>query len=119
MIEQREFDLGAILTVITGRYLCTNIDDLYDLLEWVTGDKPFTHQLPRFSEEAGAALLREHPALSEIVVPDDLSGADDCRTWLAEQAAQYGAWLPVAALAAKADHAKINPLVELMQMRRK
>lgn len=42
----REFDLATVLTVTTSRLL-TDMDNLYDILNYLTGDDFMTHQLPR------------------------------------------------------------------------
>lgn len=42
----KRFDLGAVLTVSTKRLL-TDIDDLYKILNYLTGEQIYTHQIPR------------------------------------------------------------------------
>lgn len=106
----RVFDLGAILSVTTGRLLCS-MDDLYGILNWMTGDSLFTHQLPRAGEECQGPLLAQHPDLAGIIVPKGLSGEETCRAWLAVQAARFGYSRMVAPLA-EGKHARIHPLVE-------
>ena len=45
----KTFDLGTVLTVTTGRLL-TDIGNLYEILNFMTGDDLMTHQLPRATE---------------------------------------------------------------------
>ena len=60
----RHFHIGAILSVTTGRLVAPNgIEDVYSILNHMTGDNLFTHQLPRAGEECKPWLLRQHPQL--------------------------------------------------------
>lgn len=114
----RDFDLGDILSITTGRLVSRrHIDGVYDILGYMTGESLFTHQLPRASRECEGPLLAQHPQLAEVVVPDDFGGSKEAvYAWLDEQAARYGATLPVAPLAAD-DHTPIDPITELRMMR--
>jgi hypothetical protein len=117
--ETRDLALGTVLTVTTGRYLAESVDDLYDLLGWMTDDKPFTHQLGRFATECAPVLLDQHPDLGRVTVPEDLDGPERCRAWLAKQAALLGFdRLAVGAGSAKDRHECINPLIELIDKRK-
>lgn len=67
----RPFPLRTILSVTTGRLLTkpkgegdNGIGDLYDLLGFLCGEPPFSHQLPRFASEAKPWLLRWFPELA-------------------------------------------------------
>jgi hypothetical protein len=112
------FHLGDILSVTTG-YLVSprHMDGIYDVLNWMTGDNLFTHQLPRASDECQPHLLAQHPDLASVDVPDfDGVSRDDVKAavevWLSEQVALFGEYRDVAPLADE-DHTTINPLVEL------
>lgn len=113
----RDFDLGDILTITTGRLVSPrHIGGVYDILNYMTGDDLFTHQLPRAGRECEGPLLAQHPQLADVVVPE-FEGTNDERrvaveVWLAEQVARFGERLPVEPLAA-ADHTRIDPLAEL------
>ncbi len=70
-METKRFDLGTVLSATTGRLLTKRFDsgdngigDLYKLLGWMTDDSPFTHQLPRFSQECKPWLLKWFPELA-------------------------------------------------------
>lgn len=69
-MNEKTFTLRTILTVTTGRLLtepkgdCNNgIGDLYEILNHMTGDSAFTHQLVRFSDECKPWLFRWFPEL--------------------------------------------------------
>lgn len=63
------FPLRTVLTVTTGKLLTApagddnGIGDLYDILEHMTGERPFTHQLGRFAKECKPWLCRWYPEL--------------------------------------------------------
>jgi hypothetical protein len=117
MPETRDFHLGDILSVTTGLLVSSrHIDGVYDILNWMTGDGLFTHQLPRAGEECKGPLLAQHPDLAGVQVPDAFTGKEHVLAWLAEQVERYGETRPVTPLA-EADHTRINPLDELRMIR--
>lgn len=108
----KEFSLGAVLSVTTGRLLAP-FDEMHELIEHMAGGSVWTHQRPRVADECGPALLAQHPRLAKVTVPDDLAGEDACRAWLAEQTAEHGSTLPVEPVA---DYRRREPLGELAEM---
>lgn len=60
-----KFDVSAVLTITTGRLL-TYIDNIYNIVEWMTNDCPYTHQLGRFSEECKPVLLERFQELRGV-----------------------------------------------------
>jgi hypothetical protein len=117
MPETRDFHLGDILTVTTERLVSPrHMDGVYDILNWMTGDNLFTHQLPRAGEECKGPLLEQHPDLANVELPDEFDGKEHVERWLAEQMKRYGETRPVAPLA-EVDHTRINPLDELRMIR--
>ncbi len=117
MTKTARFHLGDILSVTTGRLVSNrHIDGVYDVLNHMTGDNLFTHQLPRASEECKPHLMAQHPDLAEVPVPDEFDGVAHVESWLAEQVARFGEYRDVAPLAA-GDHTRIDPLTELQMMR--
>ena len=73
----RRFDLGAVLSVTGDKLLCP-VADVYEILNFLTADKLFTHQLPRACDHCRPWLLQQHPALAEIdgakVTPENWRG---------------------------------------------
>ena len=66
-MDTRLFHISDVLTVTTGRMLSTRgIDGVYDILNFMTHDNLFTHQLPRAMDECRPYLLRQYPALNDI-----------------------------------------------------
>lgn len=91
MTQTSSFHIGDILSITTGRLVSPrHIDGVYDILNWMTGDNLFTHQLPR--------------------------AAGECAEWLAEQVRQHGETREVAPLAAE-EHTYVDPFCELRMMK--
>lgn len=113
----RPFHLGDILTVTTGRLVSPrHMDGVYDILNWMTGESLFTHQLPRACRECQGPLLAQHPDLAAVTPPSEFSEGNSAQEavarWLAEQVTVYGETREVAPLAA-GDHTRIDPVTEL------
>lgn len=114
MSATRDFHLGDILTITTGRLVAPRlIEAVYDILNFMTSESLYTHQLGRGMKECGPELLRQHPQLAEIVVPE--LTAESWRGWLAEQATRFGETLPVAPLA-KREAKYDTPVGDLVEM---
>lgn len=113
MAETRDFHLGDILSVTTGRLVSPrHIGGVYDILNFMTGDNLFTHQLPRACGECEGPLLAQHPDLAGVEVPEEFTGKEHVEAWLAEQVARFGETRPVAALGDD-DHTRIDPFAEM------
>lgn len=111
----RQFTLGTVLSITTGRLLCP-IGDVCQILHYMTGDSLFTHQLPRVRKMCEKPLLAQFPQLADVQVPEALSGEESCRLWLDGQESLYGNIFDVEPLESW-NH--INPLTELAQMTNK
>ncbi len=114
-MTEREFDLGDILSITTGRLVSPrHMQGVYDILNFMTDDDLFTHQLPRAGEECAPILLKQHPQLANVSVPDKF-GEADVEQWLAEQKAIYGKTLVVKPVGDD-QHQRINFIDELCDM---
>ncbi|MBM0239369.1 hypothetical protein JNW88_23520 [Micromonospora sp. ATA32] len=108
-----QFHLGDILTVTTDKFVAPDgIGGVYRILNHMTGDNLFTHQLPRAATECKPELLRQHPDLAEIVPPAKFENEAHVWRWLAEQTDRYGTHREVQPMPA-GDHTRIDPLDEL------
>lgn len=113
MSGERDFHIGDILSVTTGKLVSPRlIEGVYDILNFMTGESLFTHQLPRVSREAAPVILRRHPQLADI----DTSGvnSETWRAWLGEQIARFGEMLPVPKMTVD-EHERIDPISELAE----
>jgi hypothetical protein len=119
MSAPRTFHLGDVLSITTGRLVSPrHMEGVHDILDWMTGDNLFTHQLPRAARECEIPLLHQHPDLAAIVPPESFGDDPEqgVASWLATQVANYGETRQVAPLGT-AEHTRIDPLAELRQMR--
>lgn len=119
MAEQRMFHLGDILSITTELLVSpSRMDGVHDILNYMTGDNLFTHQLPRAGGQCAPILLDQLPQLKAVETPpqDALDqGPDWVDGWLAEQVARYGEMLPVTPIAA-AQRVIRDPIEELAAM---
>ena len=75
-MTKKDFPTLAVLSVTSGRLLTqprdasegNGIDQIYEVLGWMTDDQPFTHQLGRFAEECKQWIYQWHP---EIIKADE------------------------------------------------
>lgn len=110
---KREFDLGDVLSVTTGKLVSRrHIDGIYDVLNFLTGDNLFTHQLPRAMDVCRPAVLAQHPEL-----PLDAPAFGDkgeVFAWLDEQERAYGATVAIVPVAAWQSQDPIEELCDLV-----
>ena len=110
----RNFHLGDILSVTTGRLISEReMEGVYDILNYMTGESLFTHQLPRASKIAGPDIIRQHPQLVAVELGEITS--ENWRKKLAVLVVEYGEKLPISPLSAGA-YAPADPIAELVGM---
>jgi len=126
--ESKEFHLGDILSVMTGRLVSPrHIDGVYEILNFMTGDNLFTHQLPRVADECKPHLFKQFPqlatpemdfAVAELVEMLN-SGKDKpdmlVAGWLAKQVAKYGETFTVKPIP-QTDHEIKDPIQEAINI---
>lgn len=115
MAETKDFHIGDILSITTGRLVSPrHIDGVYDVLGWMTGESPFTHQLPRIGREAAPVLLAAHPNLAGAQAEAEAVTADNWQHFLTKMVERYGETLPVPKMTAD-QHENIDPISELAE----
>lgn len=108
----KEFHIGAVLTITDGKVVAPGmLDDIYGILNWMTGDNLFTHQLGRASDECQPALAEQFPQLAAEVVPEGLDTIEKVMAYLKGLYPKYGETVFVAPLD-PADHTSIDPVAE-------
>ena len=111
-----KFHIGTVLSVTHGALMGDPsaghpIDGVYKILNFMTGDNLYTHQLPRVCRECGPVLLKQHPQLAEWrndVTPENYPQR------LADAAKQFGEFLEVEPMPAD-EHERIDPVSELAE----
>lgn len=107
----RDFGIDDVLTVTTGRLVSRrHMEGAYDILGYMTGERLFTHQLPRAADQVRPEILRQHPELANVEVPEEFNGEDEIWSWLSRQETVYGKTLPLAPLEG---HVGQDPIEEL------
>lgn len=91
MSETKSFHLGDLLSVTQDKLVSPNhIGGVYAVVDFVTGQPHWTHQLPRACGEVRPELLRQHPWLDGIIPPDSVCDEPTVLAWLAEVVTLYG-----------------------------
>ena len=107
-----KFSSGTVVSITTG-VLVTDIQNLYSILDFMTGEKLFTHQLPRAADECKPYLLEQLPFLK------DVSGkginATNWEPWLKELTKKYGEEFEIQPLPKEKQNHQ-DPLTELEHM---
>lgn len=65
----KKFKIEVVLSAVTGKLMC-KMDDIYEILNFLTGDNLFTHQLPRAGKVVRGPVFRQHPFLKDIDVSE-------------------------------------------------
>jgi hypothetical protein len=106
----------TILTVTTGRLVSRrHVDGIYDILNFMTGDNLFTHQLPRGMDECAPSLRVQFPDLAAVEVPEGVNSEETVYAWLDGQVAIHGETREVVPLRAE-EHTYIDPITEIRKM---
>lgn len=72
MNDTKTFPVAVVLAVTTGRVLCS-IEQIYDVVNWITGDNIYTHQIPRAMRFGKPILEKAYPELAKADSPSSLS----------------------------------------------
>jgi hypothetical protein len=114
MDGDKQFHIGDILSITTGILVAPDgIGNVYKILNHMTGDNLFTHQLPRAAKECRPYLLVRHAWLKSV--DDSELTSARWRLWLDEQAEKYGEYHAVSPLA-KSVTSHTNPLQEAIDL---
>ena len=112
MSETKTFPTVDVLTTITGRMLRKGgLDGVCAVLNWMTGESVFTHQLPRISREARALLVANWSEIAEAVRDSERIDASNYREYRATWEARLGPTIDVPRFTAET-HEFIDPISE-------
>lgn len=110
--KENVFSTGAILSAATGVLLC-EFGDLCEILNFLTGDELFTHQLPRASLECKPHLLRQCPWILEVKTSD--ISKENWQERLNDAIARFGSHHTLVPLPAEQRH-HVDPLQEAVEL---
>lgn len=112
-MDTKAFPTHDVLSTITGR-LIGEIGGVYEMLNWMTGESVYTHQLPRIGREAQALLVSQRPELQQAVEEAEQVTRDNWRQWRAMWETRYGPTIAVPKFT-EDTHERIDPLSELAE----
>lgn len=79
----RDFHIGCVLSITTGEPVSPHgTAGVYDILNHMTGESLFTHQLPRAAVWARPILLAVHPQLAVCTPPLHWVDAGHVSEWV-------------------------------------
>jgi hypothetical protein len=107
-----KFSIGQILSMGTGR-LCCQMDGVYEVANFLTGDNLFTHQLVRAFKVCQPWVRSQCPWLAEV----DETGCtpETWKPWLAALTAKHGEFFELQPLPAGVWESQ-DPIAELVAM---
>ncbi|TPM37019.1 hypothetical protein [Mesorhizobium sp. B2-3-2] len=109
----KEFPTRDVLSTITG-VLMGEIGGVYQVLNWMTGESVYTHQIPRISREAQPVIIALHPELAPAIAEAENVTQDNYTTWRDTWEDRYGLTIAVPKMTI-AEHERIDPLSELAE----
>lgn len=116
MSNVKQFHIGDILSITTGRLVSPrHIEGVYDILNHLTADSLFTHQLPRASRECAPYLCERFPDLAAVEVPEEFDGEGHVKRWLAALVKVHGESRDVEAMR-DGVHEYRDPIAEAEEM---
>lgn len=120
-MSKKSFHLSDILSVSTGCLVSRNhMGGVYQVLNHMTGDNLFTHQLLVANPIMQKELIRQLPFLEGIPKPTDLKNAEDCDVWVGNLAAVVGEWHAVeSAEHLWVDHDAMSDLADVLDGKHK
>lgn len=111
-METRTFRIGAIISVTHEILLC-DISGIYELLNFITGENLFTHQLPRAVEHCKEHILNQCPELRGLSVKH--VNRENWQNFIVDVEAELGPTRDLCPLAA-GEQINVDPLEELQNM---
>ena len=112
---QRDFDLGAVLNITTSR-LFTSMDDVSEVLNYLTGDSIYTHQIPRVMDAAKPYVLSLHPELKGVGDDVEIHSFEDAKAFVDEQKKVFGDKLPLKPMSKTDGYSYVDPIEESVEM---
>lgn len=110
MSETKQFPTEDVLSTITGR-LIGKIEGVYQVLNWMTGESVFTHQLPRISREATPVVVAMYPHLQAAIDEAEQVNPDNWEAFRNLWLDRYGPVIAVPQFTTDT-HERIDPMSE-------
>lgn len=115
MEDIKEFDLCDVISAGTGRLVSKNgIGGVYEVLNYMTGESLFTHQLPRVSREAAPVLRNHHAWFAAVEAEAKNITPENWKQWLEKWENAYGSRVTAPKMTIT-EHERIDPISELAE----
>lgn len=114
--NERNFDLGTVLTITSGGILFTNMDNVYDILNFLSNDKIYSHQIARIIKVAQVYVLEKYPKLDGVGKDIIFNSEQDVKAFIDEQKIIYGDSFALSPMSEEM-YQYIDPIEEMMDMR--
>lgn len=108
----KKFPLEVVVSALHGVLLC-KIDQVYEVLNFLTGDNLFTHQLPRAGKVCRIPVFKQHPFLKDIDVLN--INRDNWAQKLADLKVKYPNEIELQPIA---NWTHLDPVEEMIDMKR-
>ena len=113
-METQTFDLAEFISASTGM-LVSDMDGVYNVLDFVTGEPLMTHQLPRASEVFKDVFFKENPQYAPILEESKEVTTENWQDYLANWKARFGETITLKPLKA-GQYTPKNPIEEMAEM---
>ena len=88
------FHIGDITSITTGKLLSPKrMEGIYNILNYLTGDNLYTHELPNASRFCKPYLLKQYPELSKI--NGEKINTENHKEFLDNLVKEYGEYLEI------------------------
>lgn len=88
MENEKEFPLGAVLSILLDKILVTRISEVRLLCSFLTGQKVYSHQIFRAAREVLPALVKQFPQFKDLdrneITPEN------AKDWLVKHEKEFG-----------------------------
>lgn len=130
-MQTKKFHLGEVLTVISFRLVTPDgFEGLSRILNFMTGENLYHHQLTRVWKECQTCLAQQYPQLTGVNMELAFAELDEAMNarmsyqelkkiiedWLTKQVALYGEMFEVSQIPTEAHEVK-DPLAELVEIK--
>ncbi|MEO9231534.1 MAG: hypothetical protein ABI216_21650 [Devosia sp.] len=90
------------------------IGGVHQVLNWMTGEPVFTHQLPRICREAVPVMLARMPELQSAIDEAEQVTGENYLEWLERWTKRYGLVIAIPKMN-HTEHERIDPMSEAAQ----
>jgi hypothetical protein len=100
MNNQRDIDLGTIISITTGR-LYSGLDKIQTALEYITNNEIYTHQIPIATDEATPYILSKYPELKGVGENEVFNNKEEVFDFVKKQKEIFGEELSLSPMSKK------------------